>query len=100
MDDRDINESLLTNDQKVEWHIIKWKNRRRMAWGAFWNLTLIIILLFFSPISESRLSIISDALGWLSFVFGGVIGAYMGFTTMEKYKLGRSKGHEIMEIEK
>lgn len=84
----DIDKSSLT-EYEIKWQFLKWKNRRRMAWGSFWNLTFIVILLFFVPISDSRLSIISDALGWISFVFGGVIGSYMGFTTYEKFKMNK-----------
>ena len=82
----DIAESPLTYEQKVEWQVVRWKNRRRMAWAAIINLTAIVILYFFAPISDSRLAIIADPLATITFVFAGIIGAYMGFTTMEKLK--------------
>lgn len=85
----DITESPLTYDQKVEWQVRRWKNRRRMAWGSFFSLLLIVLFYFFAPIPDSRLTIIAEPLAMISWVFGGVIGAYMGFTTFEKTKMGK-----------
>lgn len=85
----DIANSELSYDEKVKWQEIRWKNRRRMAWGSFWNLTIIVLLYFFAPITETRLDIIADPLSMICFCFVGVIGAYMGFTAIEKMKLGK-----------
>lgn len=85
----DIAESPLTYDQKVKWQEIRWKNRRRMAWVAMANLTAIVCLYFFAPITETKLNIIAEPLSTICFCFVGVIGAYMGFTTAEKMKLGK-----------
>jgi len=85
----DIVESPLAIEQKIKWQELRWKKRRRMAWGSFCNLSDIILLLLFAPMSDSRLTIISDEIAIISFVFGGIIGAYMGFTTFEKYKMGK-----------
>lgn len=85
----DIAESDLTYEQKIEWQTKRWKNRRRMAWASIFNLTLIVLLYFFAPIPDSRLQIIADPLAMICFGFVGVIGAYMGFTAIEKMRLGK-----------
>lgn len=85
----DIVESPLTYDQKIKWQETRWKNRRRMAWLAMLNLTTIVLLYFFAPIPDSRLAIIAEPLAMITFVFAGIVGAYMGFTTFEKYKMGK-----------
>jgi hypothetical protein len=85
----DIAESSLTMKEKMAWQTLRWKNRRRMAWISLFVLVTIVLLLFFAPIDSERLKVIADPLAMISFVFGGVIGAYMGFTTMEKYKMGK-----------
>ena len=85
----DIAESPLTYEEKVKWQEKRWKNRRRMAWTAMLNLTAIVILYFFAPIPDTRLAIIAEPLAMITFGFVAVVGAYMGFTTMEKYKMGK-----------
>jgi hypothetical protein len=85
----DIAESCLTDEEKIKWQTLRWKNRRRMAWFSVYSLIAIILLLFFAPIDVERLKVIADPVAMISFVFGGIIGAYMGFTTIEKYKMGK-----------
>ncbi len=85
----DIVESSLTPEEKVQWQQRRWKNRRRMAWFSVYSLIAIILLFFFAPIPESRLAIIVEPISMMGFVFGGIVGAYMGFTTIEKYKMGK-----------
>ena len=85
----DISKSSLTDKEKIAWQTRRWKNRRRMAWFSVYALIAIILLFFFAPIDNERLKIIADPIAMVSFVFGGIIGAYMGFTTMEKYKMGK-----------
>ena len=85
----DIKESPLTDQEKVELQKRRWKNRRRMAWISVYSLIATILLLFFAPVDVERLKIIADPIAMISFVFGGIIGAYMGFTAMEKYKMGK-----------
>jgi uncharacterized membrane protein YjjP (DUF1212 family) len=62
-----------------------------MAWGSFFTLFIIVIFLFFAPISDSRLTIIAEPIAMISFGFVGVIGAYMGFTSMEKWKMSEGE---------
>lgn len=85
----DSETSPLTYEQKIKWQEKKWKNRRRMAWVSMANLTAIIILYFFAPISETRLQIIADPLAMITFGLVGVVASYMGFTSYEKGKLGK-----------
>lgn len=85
----DIKESPLTHKEKMEWHTSRWKNRRRMAWFSLYALIAIIFLFFFAPVTDERLKIIADPIAMMAFVFGGVIAAYMGFTTFEKTKMGK-----------
>lgn len=85
----DIEKSNLTYEQKIEWQKKRWVNRRRMAWSSVFALIAIILLFFFAPVPESRLAIIVEPISMMAFVFGGVIGAYMGFTTIEKMKMGK-----------
>lgn len=85
----DIGDSTLTYIEKVNWQTMRWKNRRRMAWTSVWCLAAVIFLFFFAPISDTRLKIIVEPIAMICFVFGGIVGAYMGFTTFEKYKMGK-----------
>ena len=68
---------------------IRWKNRRRMAWTSLVGALVVVVLLFFAPIDNERLKVISEPLTWYFFCATGVIGAYMGFTTVEKFKMGK-----------
>lgn len=64
-------------------------NRKRMAWTSLYSLMAIILLFFFAPIPETRLTIIAEPLAMISFGLVGVVAAFMGFTSMEKWKLGQ-----------
>jgi len=75
--------------EKIDEQARRWKNRRRMAWCSVFSLICTILLFFFAPIPDSRLAIIVEPISMMAFVFGGIIGAYMGFTTIEKYKMGK-----------
>lgn len=82
----DIKSSSLSDKKKIEWQTRRWKNRRRMAWISLYVLIAMVLMFFFAPIPDSRLKIIADPVSMVAFVFGGVIGAYMGFTSMENVK--------------
>jgi hypothetical protein len=68
---------------------IRWKNRRRMAWTSVVGMLIVTALLFFAPIDNERLKIIAEPITWYYFCSSAVIGAYMGFTTVEKFKMGK-----------
>jgi len=85
----DIETSPLTPEEKIKWQTVRWKNRRRMAWLSMANLTAIVLLYFFAPIPDARLTIIAEPLAMITFVFAGIVASYMGATTFEKIKLGK-----------
>ena len=58
----------------------RWRNRRRMAWVSLISMLVVTILAFF-VIPESRLVLLSEVITWFYFGMVSVIGAYMGFTT-------------------
>lgn len=58
----------------------RWKNRRRMAWTALVGMLVVTILAFF-VIPESKLALLSEVITWFYFSMASIIGAYMGFTT-------------------
>jgi len=60
--------------------LVRWKNRRRMAWTALISMLVVTFLAFF-VIPEPRLALLSDVITWFYFGMVSVIGAYMGFTT-------------------
>jgi hypothetical protein len=70
---------------------IRWKNRRRMAWSAFVSILVVTALCLF-VIPESRLKILTEIITWFYFINGGIIAAYMGFTTMASIKGSGSLG--------
>jgi len=58
----------------------RWRNRRKMAWVSLISMLVVTILAFF-VIPESRLVLLSEVITWFYFGMVSVIGAYMGFTT-------------------
>ena len=61
--------------------VIRWTNRRRMAWTALLSMIGITLALLFAPIAETRIRILAEPITWFYFAMASVIGAYMGFTT-------------------
>jgi hypothetical protein len=57
-----------------------WKNRRRMAWLAFWSMVVFTALCFFW-VPESRLSHLDTIITWYYMAAASIVGAYMGFST-------------------
>ena len=58
----------------------RWRNRIRMAWVSLISMLVVTILAFF-VIPESRLVLLSDVITWFYFGMVSIIGSYMGFTT-------------------
>lgn len=58
----------------------RWRNRRKMAWVSLISMLVVTLLAFF-VIPESRLSLLSEVITWFYLGMVSVIGAYMGFTT-------------------
>ena len=65
---------------------VRWKNRRRMAWTAMVAMLVVVMMLLFGPIPESRIAVVKEPLTWFFFAMASVIGAYMGFTTWASKK--------------
>jgi hypothetical protein len=63
----------------------RWRNRRRMAWVSLISMLVVTILAFF-VIPESRLALLSDVITWFYFGMVSIIGSYMGFTTLSSIK--------------
>jgi len=61
--------------------IIRWKNRRRMAWISLLSILIVTAILLFIPISIERVKALSNTIEWFYFSMASIIGAYMGFTT-------------------
>ena len=60
--------------------LVRWKNRRRMAWTALISMIITTILILF-VVPEPRLALLAEPIIWFYFSMASVIGAYMGFTT-------------------
>jgi hypothetical protein len=62
-----------------------WKNRRRMSWVSLISILVVTYLaLFHVPIE--RLKILEQVITWFYFVMGSIIGAYVGFATLDDIK--------------
>ena len=59
----------------------RWKNRRRMAWTAMFNITGYTALLLFYPFSPEKLEVAKTIADWYYIANVSVVGAYMGFTS-------------------
>ena len=62
--------------------IIRWTNRRRLAYMAFSAMCITMgILLFYTDIATIKA--IAPIVGTFFLVMGGIIGAYVGFATLD-----------------
>lgn len=68
----------------------KWKNRRRMAWVSLYSILIVTILALYSVPME-RLVVLEQIITWFYFVLGSIIGAYVGFSTLEEMKPTNTK---------
>lgn len=72
----------------------RWKNRRRMAWLCLVAIFVVMALALFK-IPEDRLAVLSELIGWFFTVMASIIGAYVGFSTLDDIKkLPGSDGEE------
>ena len=65
---------------------MRWKNRRRMAWTSLIAMIVVVLMLLFGPIPDSRLKLLMEPITWFFFSMASIIGAYMGFTTWASKK--------------
>jgi len=79
----------LKKDEKIEDIELerrKWRNRRKMAWFALISMIVLMFVLLYGNISESRINTLKEPITWFYFSMASVIGAYMGFTTYASIK--------------
>jgi len=69
--------------------VLRWKNRRRMAWISLSSMIVVTAILLFAPISIERIKVLSNTIEWFYFSMASIIGAYMGFTTWSSKKKGK-----------
>ena len=61
----------------------RWKNRRRMAWLSLISILIVTILAFFI-VAESRLKLLGDVINMFYLTMASIVGAYVGFATLDK----------------
>ena len=62
---------------------LRWQNRRRMAWTALVAILVVTFLSFFI-VDESRLKLLSDVINMFYLSMASIVGAYVGFATLDK----------------
>jgi hypothetical protein len=65
---------------------VTWRNRRKMAWIAFWVILIGNALALYCGLvvarTERQIALVESLYEYLVMVCGAVICAYMGFTTL------------------
>lgn len=61
----------------------RWQNRRRMAWIALISILVVTLLAFF-VVEESRLKLLGDVINMFYLSMASIVGAYVGFATLDK----------------
>ncbi len=61
----------------------RWQNRRKMAWIALMSILIVTILAFF-VVEESRLKLLGDVINMFYLSMASIVGAYVGFATLDK----------------
>jgi len=62
---------------------LRWQNRRKMAWIALVSILIVTILAFF-VVEESRLKLLGDVINMFYLSMASIVGAYVGFATLDK----------------
>lgn len=60
----------------------RWKNRRRMAWVALVAILVVTYWCMFC-VRVDRLKELNDIITWFYLTMGSIIGAYVGFSTLD-----------------
>lgn len=71
--------------KEFELNARRWKNRRRMAWLAFFSI-LAVTYYMIVVIDETRIELLNPIITWFYTVMGSVICAYCGLATLEDIK--------------
>jgi hypothetical protein len=80
---KDTNQNEKDVEEIAATHTDAWKNRRIMAYFALFSLIIFNVWVFFF-IPESRLKLLEEAITWLDFTLASIVGAYMGFSVLDK----------------
>lgn len=62
-------------------HPTRWKHRRRLTYLAMGSMITVTAATLSPLVSDSRIAVLSDTLGWFYFAMASIVGAYMGFAT-------------------
>jgi O-antigen ligase len=60
----------------------RWRNRRRMAYISLFFLIIVAFLAIF-VVPVERLQVLEEIITWFFFIMGSVVGAYVGFSTLD-----------------
>lgn len=72
----------------------RWKHRRRMAYIALFSILVVTYLCLFKIDSE-KIKSLEVIITWFYVTMGSIIGAYVGFATLDdKWRKGSSKEDE------
>jgi hypothetical protein len=80
----DINGDGVVSEEELEIAKQRWETKRKIVWICLFGIFLFGFLTFglaFTDITEAKLKIIAEMLGWVFFSFASVIGAYFGFSS-------------------
>jgi len=69
----------LTKEQQQ----LRWKNRRRMAWGSFYAMLVTMAVLLSPLVSEPKITVIESIVVAFFWTLGAIIGLYIGFATAD-----------------
>lgn len=73
----------MSSEEKPKTYTLnRWKHRRRMAYIALVSCLVVTYACLFK-ISETRLQAASEVVTWFYITMGSIIGAYVGFATLD-----------------
>lgn len=61
---------------------IRWKHRRKMAYTALICFIIEVFLVLFI-VPTDRLKVLEEIITWSFFIWGSIVGAYVGFATLD-----------------
>lgn len=72
----------------------RWKHRRRMAYIALFSILIVTYLCLFK-INSDKIKSLEVIVTWFYVTMGSIIGAYVGFATLDdKWRKGSQKEDE------
>lgn len=99
-------EEIPNSQHEGEIPVLRWSNRRKMAWKAFYLLLgYTAVYWFFLPmwfqwwgIPIGWLEIIGESFSWFASTMAAVIVSYMGFTTLPFLGKGRKSRNDQYDV--